>query len=174
MNNRMLQKRSVLRAGLVCLMAVGLLPSCALLGGGGEGTWARSEQYTVTAPASWTVREKESSDRAYRLSSGNIATLTSSCNRNPGTPLPLLTKHLLFGTRNLVVERREPITVDGKEGLLSKVRASMDGAKFQMMLVVTVNAGCVFDFTLVSPKDLPERDESEFLTFVRSFRNGKH
>ena len=174
MGNLVRHKRSVIRAALVCLMAFGLMPACALFGGGGEGSWARAEKYSVTAPPSWRIRNKESSDRAYQLPSGNVATLTSSCNRNPDTPLPILTKHLLFGTRNVVYERKEPITVDGAQGLLSKVRTTMDGSKFHMELVVVVKNGCVFDFTLVSPKDLPDGDESDFLTFVRSFRYGTH
>lgn len=150
------------------------MPACALFGGGGDGSWARAGKYTVSPPPSWRLRKKESSDHAYQLPSGNLATLTSSCNRNPETPLPILTKHLLFGTRNVVYERKESISVDGANGQLSKVRATMDGAKFHMELVVAIKNACVFDFTLVSPKDISDNDESEFLTFVRSFRYGTH
>lgn len=174
MSNLIRQKPSLFRAALVCVIALAWLAGCALFGGGGEGSWARSQAYTVTPPAGWRKREPVDSDKAFQLSSGSIATVTSSCHRHPDASLPLLTKHLLFGTREVNIEKRENLTIDGTEGLLSKLTASMDGSKFHMILVVARKEGCVFDFSLVSPKPLQAGDESEFLSFVRSYRNGKH
>lgn len=173
MSNLIRHKPLPLRTALVCLFAIVCVVGCALFGGGGEGNWARSEHYVVSAPASWKKREPVDSDKAYQLPSGSIATVTSSCNRHPGATLPLLTKHLLFGTRNVDMQKQESFPVDGAEGLLSKLTATMDGAKFFMNIVVARKEECVFDFSLMSPKPLQAGDESDFLGFVRSYRSGR-
>lgn len=167
-------KRTLFTFALLCLAALAPVAGCALFGGGGEGTWARAEAYTISAPTSWKKREPESSDKAYQLPTGPIATVTSSCHRHPDASLPLLTKHLLFGTREVNIERRESFSVAGAEGLLSKLTAKMEGAKFHMILVVARKGDCVFDFSLVSPKAITGGEENDFLTFVRSYRDGKH
>ncbi len=175
MNTKIRHKRLALRSALVCLCVLAVAGGCALFGGGGEGSWARAETYTVTPGASWKKREPENSDKAYQLSSGALATVTSSCNRHPTASLQLLTKHLLMGTRDVNVEKREDLKVGDADGLLSKVTATMEGTKFHMLLVVSRQKnGCVFDFSLVSPKTLSGGDEGEFLDFVRSYKNGKH
>lgn len=175
MSNLIRHKTTMIFAPLVCVLALVVATSCALFGGGGEGTWARSEGYSVTAPSSWKKREPENSDKAYQLPSKAIATVTSSCNRHPTASLALLTKHLLMGTREVTIEKREDLKVGDSDGLLSKVTATMEGAKFNMLLVVTRQSnGCVFDFSLVSPKPLSAGDEAEFQSFVRSYRHGKH
>jgi len=175
MSTQIRHKRFAIFSALVCLSALAAAAGCALFGSGGEGSWARAETYTVTPGASWKKRDPENSDKAYQLPSGPIATVTSSCNRHPTASLQLLTKHLLMGTRDVNVERRDDLKVGDADGLLSKVTATMEGAKFHMLLVVSRQKnGCVFDFSLVSPKTLSGGDESEFLDFVRSYRNGKH
>ncbi len=174
MNSWIRHKRSPFALALGCMAALALVVGCALFGGGGEGNWARSDSYTVSPPANWKKREPVDSDQAFQLPSGSIATVTSSCNRHPDAPLPLLTKHLLFGTRDVLIERRESFPVDEAEGLFSKLTATMDGAKFYMLLVVARKNSCVFDFSLVSPRSITGGDENEFIIFVRSYRNGKH
>jgi hypothetical protein len=174
MRNLVRHKSYLTIVALVCLAALGGASSCALLGigGGGEGSWARAEKYSVTPDSSWKKRSPEDSDKAFQLPSGNIATVTSSCRRHPEASLELLTKHLLMGTRHVSIERRDSLKIGDSDALLTKLSASMEGAKFNMIVVVTRKSDCVFDFSLVSPKAIPSSDESEFLAFVRSLKNG--
>lgn len=151
-----------------------LVSGCALLGlGGGSDKLKHAEGYRINAPPDWKSIDKGDSDHAYRLPSGDIATLTSSCNRDPNSSLELLTRHLLIGERNTIIARRERIPVDGKDGLFSDVASTLDGKSFHLNLFVLSSHGCIFDFSLVSPQAISETETHGFLNFVRSFHYGK-
>jgi len=148
-----------------------LLSGCALFGGGG-GNLPKAKGYRVQSPARWQEMEKADSDYAYRLPSGNLATLNSSCTRNSQAPLEVLTKHLLFGARNVEYLEREKVDVRGDQGLLSRVSATIEGVPFQLLVFVLPKNGCIFDFSLVSPREIATGDRQEFLAFVKSFQYG--
>ena len=155
-------------------LAMGLclgLSGCALFGGGG-GNLPKAKGYQIDAPERWQEMEKADSDYAYRLPSGNLATLNSSCSRNSQAPLEVLTKHLLFGARNVEYLERQKIDVRGDVGLLSRVAATTEGVPFQLLIFVLPKNGCVFHFSLVTPRDIAQADRQEFLAFVKSFRYG--
>lgn len=71
------------------------------------------------------------------------------------------------------VEKRN-ITVDGANGLFSRVRANYDNVRAYLILFVLPKEGCVYDFSLVSNKLIPDRDIDDFLVFIQSFRYGKN
>lgn len=146
---------------------------CALMGGGNAPP-PKSKHYRVSAPEGWKEDDRADSDRAYRLASGSLVTLNSSCTRNSDAPLEVLTKHLLFGARNVQVDKRETMTVAGEQGLYSQVRATVDKVPFYLHLFVLPKSGCVFDFSLMNPKGISEKDGEEFLAFVKSFKHGSH
>lgn len=145
--------------------------ACALIGGGAD--LERASGYSVTAPDTWSRRGRAESDRAYQLPSGNIATLISSCNRNPGAPLDILTRHLLMGTRDVSVKTREKKTLGPNEGLYSKVQTHLEGKTFHLEIFVLAKDKCIFDFTLVSPKEISGSESQEFQEYISSFRYGK-
>lgn len=150
------------------------LSGCALFGGGSE-SFKRVKGYQVVPPNGWTSREtKNESDQAFKTQNGNIATVTSSCQRNAQAPLEVLTKHLLLGARNIRYAQRRKLVVDGAEGLYSSVQATLDGVPFNLLLFVLPTHSCVFDFSLVSPRSFFEADKQEFLTFVQSFIYGNN
>jgi hypothetical protein len=147
--------------------------SCALFGGGGGDQLARATNYHVTPDPSWKPADKREADQAYRLPSGGVATLTSSCHRDSTAPLETLTRHLMMGARKVNIKHRETIAVNGSEGLYSSVAARLDNTAFNLELFVLPKKGCIFDFTLISPKTLPPSEVADFKGFIKSFQYGK-
>lgn len=151
-----------------------LLPGCALFGGGGSDL-QRAKSYKVEAPSQWhRAEEKGESDRTYNLKSGGVVTLTSSCNRGAGNSAEVLTRQLLIGARNVRYDKRQRIIIDGKDGLLSSIRATLDGVPFHLEIAVLPAVPCVFDFSMMNPRPISEGDKSEFMDFVKSFEHGSN
>lgn len=160
----------LLQSGLALCLA--LLSGCSLLGG--ESDLIRADTYKVDALPGWKSRDAKDSDRAYVLPSKNVVTVTSSCQRDTEASLELLTRHLLIGGRNVDFVEKRPMTVDNANGLFSRVRATYDGVRAYLLLFVVTKADCVFDFSLVSHKLIPDSDVDDFLSFVKTFRYGKN
>ncbi len=147
---------------------------CALFGGGGEESLVRAKGFTASEPTDWQeVDADDESDRAFRLKSGNLVTLTSSCGRAAANSLEVLTRSLLLGTRKVRYLKKERLTIQGEEALHSSIQATLEGKPFRLEVVVLKKNGCVFDFSLMSPHEVGETDQTEFLNFVKSFQYGK-
>ncbi len=163
----------LLKSFHTAFLILGLLcASCSIVGGAPD--LERASGYQVEPPAAWSRKGKGESDRAYRLPSGNVVTLVSSCRRNPDAPLDVLTRHLLMGTRGSIVKKREKVTYGGNEGLHSIVVTKLDGKTFHLELFVLTKNECVFDFSMVSPNEISEADSKAFQQFVASFQYGKN
>ena len=54
------------------------------------------------------------------------------------------------------------------------MQTNLDEKPFYLNVFVLPKHGCIFDFTLVSPKAIGKDETDEFLTFVKSFRYGKN
>lgn len=144
---------------------------CALFGSGPD--LQRAKGYSVKAPSSWENVEKAESDRAFRLPSGGLATVTSSCNRNSDAPLETLTKHLMLGARHVNILEQKRENVDGVAGLKTKVKATFEGKPINLVLFVLAKEDCIFDFSMMSPKEITSGDDSDFMKLVQSFNYGK-
>ncbi|MBY0369669.1 hypothetical protein K2X33_03220 [bacterium] len=147
-----------------------MVNSCAFVGG--DVKLERATGYRVTMPQQWSQTGSGEGDSAYRLPSGNVVTLTSSCNRDQKAPLDILTRHLLFGTRSVSVKERKSATFGTNTGLLSRVSAQLEKKPFDLELFVLSKGNCVFDFSLLSPKQISEKDSDSFHTFIGSFQYG--
>ncbi len=158
-------------AGLLTAILFGI--GCAFMGGGGGSDLKKSQEYRAAAPANWKPVEAAESDRAFSLPGETTVTLTSSCNKTGKASLELLTKHLLIGSRNVTVLQQEKRTVGKNEGLLTSVKATLEGKPFNLLLFVLPAAGCVFDFSLVSPKEISESNRQDFINYVQSFKHDK-
>ena len=151
-----------------------MLCGCAIFGVKGE-TLQRAKNYNVTVPSSWTAQtSNQESDRAFKTSTGNTATLTSSCEQKAGMSLEVLTRHLLLGARNTVFLKEESHTVSGEEGRYSSVKTTLEGSKFFLEIFVLKRNACVFDFTLVSNKEIPIKEQGEFVSFFKSLSYGNN
>lgn len=162
------QKASI----LVCLfIAITSMSRCSLLGSSGL---KHAENMSFTVPTNWKETESEAeSDKAYRLSSGSTVTVTSSCNETRQLSLKNLTKDLLLGARKVKFIQQEPVVIANTQALFSHVNATVEGQAFQLLFVVLKKNSCVFDFSLVSTKSIPEREIMEFLTFAKSLVYGQ-
>jgi len=145
---------------------------CSLFGGGGSGI-RRAKWYTVNPPTEWQASDRYESDQAYKLPSGSVVTLTSSCDRRTDS-LELLTRHLLIGTRNVVMKKRETFKVSETEGMYSSVSATLEGVPINLELFVLPKDSCVFDFTLLSRETISDNELEQFLSFIKSFSHGKN
>lgn len=147
------------------------LSNCSLMGGSGL---KRAKNVSFSVPPNWSETDTAGeSDRAFKLNSGSTVTLTSSCQGQRKTSLEALTKDLLLGARKVKVLRQERLNIANAEALFSHVNATVEGQAFQLLFVVTKKNNCVFDFSLVSPKSIPQQETTEFLDFAKSFNYGQ-
>jgi hypothetical protein len=166
----LIRMQTLLLGFLSSILALSL-GACAIVGGGTDLEHASG--YTVTSPTDWKSQGRGESDRAYKLPSGNVVSLVSSCNRSPDAPLDILTRHLLMGTRDVTTASREKKKFGANEGLYSQVVARLQGKLFHLDLFVLAKQKCVFDFSLISPAVIAESDSAEFKKFIESFHYGK-
>lgn len=157
------------RAIVFFLLAV-VSAGCAIFGGSEK--LVRAKGWSVAPAPGWRELDRGESDRAFRLKSGALATFVGSCNRNSDVSLEILTRHLLMGMRSIQYQSQNRVTIGGGEGLVSRLKGVEDGVRFNLEVAVVKKDGCVFDFTLVSPKEIPAAEYAEFQTFLRSFRHG--
>lgn len=144
-----------------------LLTHCSLVGSSGL-KHAKNISYTV--PTGWMETESEGeSDKAFKLSSGSTVTLTSSCQSQRQATLESLTKDLLLGARKIRFIKQENFNIANSPALFSHVNATVEGQAFQLLFVVTRKNGCIFDFSLLSPKSIPQKEIAEFIDFAKSF-----
>lgn len=153
------------------LITLLLSSGCSLIGGGAGHE--RASGYDLSTPEGWKRKGREESDKAFTLPSGNIATMTSSCNENSTAPLEVLTRHLLMGSRDVKIAKREKVQWGSNQGLFTDVTAKLEGAPFHLNLFVTAKEGCVFDFSLVSPGKISESESKAFQDWITSFKYGR-
>lgn len=159
---------------LFCLGVVSTIgmQGCAIFGST-EIQAQKADGYGIAAPKQWVPKDKGDGDYAYRLPSGSIVSLNSSCNRHLDVGLDVLTRQLLIGSRNVHYFRTDKMQIDKDDGLLTKVDASYEGVPFHLLLFVLRGQKCIFDFSLVSPKVVSSEEEQDFINFIKSFRYGK-
>ncbi|MEZ4751662.1 MAG: hypothetical protein R3B54_13870 [Bdellovibrionota bacterium] len=140
---------------------------------GGERSVRHAEGYHISPPKRWESTDKGNGDRAFKLKSGSLVAVSSSCNRHADADLQVLTRHLLIGVRNVVFIRQTYLEVNGAQGLYSSVRgeAGQDPIRFEIFVIS--KGGCIFDFTLLNKKQISAGDVAEFKQLVMSFRYAK-
>ena len=157
--------------GSLCFLAIALASShCALFGGGNGDNLRHASGYKVATPSDWKSIEKGESDSAYRLPSGAIMELTSSCKQRNSTSLEVLTKQLLMGTRNIRIEKQEKVPISNGSGLLTQLSAQDQGSVVYLDVIVFSERGCVFDFSLVGKTRFSEPEVSQFLQLAKSLQ----
>lgn len=157
----------------ICLFSLLLIVTgCSLFG---EAKIEHADDFSVKPPAGWKAQSGGDADYAYRLPSGSLVTLVTSCNTEVNTTsLENLTRHLLFGTRKIEFVSRKPMTVDGIEGLYSVLNANFGAVPFKLHVFVKRKENCVYDYTLMNPRAISSQDESEFIEFIQSFSHAKN
>lgn len=165
-----------IRCSILTLPLLGALAflstSCALIGGS-EERLRHAQGYSIEAPADWHSQDPQDGDSAYRLSSGAVVTLVSSCGRSTTAPLDVLARQLLFGLRDVNVTERSTRSFGPNSGLFTRAQGTLSGVKLFLALFTTVRKDCVFDFSMINPRPIPSADEKAFFTYLTSFRYGR-
>jgi len=149
--------------------------SCALLGGGSIPV-QHADGYRLFVPSGWHPIQDDQggADHSYRTASGNLVEMNSACHHLQGRTLKILTRELLIGERNVTFDEQREMEINGFPALYSRLSSTLDGVEFHLQAVVVEAHDCVFDFTLMGEKPPPEKDVSDFMGFVRTFKYGKN
>ncbi len=159
-----------LKTYILVLGVVGLSGGCF----SGKRSVKHAEGYNLIAPSGWQEHGHGENERAYKLPSGNLVAVTSSCDRHAQADLQILTRDLLLGTRKQTYKKQEHMTINGAKALYSSLVAQLEGKPVHYEAVVLSKDNCIFDFTMVSRKAIGSADVSQFLSFVKSFQYAKN
>ena len=154
-------------------MATALLAGLAGCGGvrlQDGGYVVAQKGYRVGAPEGWTRIEGEA-DLALRRAdpaAGLMAHATCE-GKPPVRPLPVLTRHLRFGLRDIRDLTESPVTLAGLPGTNQRFRATLDGVPVAVRAVTLRGAGCVYDLVGVAPPEGLAALAPDFERFTGSF-----
>lgn len=106
--------------------------------------------YSVEGPGQgWNTLSVPQANVAWRNASLGAALLINShCVGVEDAPLTVLTTHLLMGLSHVETESQRPLSLAGREGLETRVRATLDGVPRSLQLLVLKKDGCVYDVVL--------------------------
>ena len=126
--------------------------------------------YRVGAPEGWTRIEGEA-DLALRRAdpaAGLMAHATCE-GKAPVRPLPVLTRHLRFGLRDVQDLTESPVTLGGLLGTAQRFHATLDGVPVAVRAVTLRGTGCVYDLVGVAAPDGLAALAPDFERFTGSF-----
>ncbi len=119
-----------------------------------------------TLPAAWQrVHDSGDSVAFHNLGGGTIVSATS-CGDADDVPLDVLTNHLLLGIEGRRERAREPLVLDGRAALRTRLDATLDGVPVALELVVLKKDGCTIDLYLVAPRPTFDARRADFDRFV--------
>jgi hypothetical protein len=119
----------------------------------------------------WEVMDAERADLALRdLRSPARMAVVVSCPGVEEGPLQALSRHLLFGLREIRVVREEAILLDGVTGLETRVQGRFEGSPIGVRTVVIKRQGCLYDLFYVAPPEVFETRMIDFDLFLRGWQ----
>ena len=147
-----------------------------VLGGCGAGVidggvFHSGKGYRVRLPGEgWQVDRAAGADLALRRidPQGGILVDATCDPRAVDRPLPLLSRHLVFGLAHRSVVEQGPVAIAGRDGLRSVVRGERDGVPVEVEAVVVKDRRCVYDFLYVAPAPAFAGGRAAFRAFVES------
>ncbi len=149
----------------------GALLGCAAAGRmAGEAFVMPSKGYRVVPPRGW--ERVESKADLMLTQPGTQAGLLAhgTCEgRAPGRPLPVLTRHLRFGLRDVRDLDEAPVQVAGRPAVRSRFSARLDGVPVEVGAVTLQGRGCVYDLVVVAPPGRLATVAGDFERFAGSF-----
>jgi hypothetical protein len=152
-----------------------LLAGCGPAAGRIESrTFYSPKGYTVTLPEKgWRV-EPGGGDLELRRdlpAAGMLADATCE-GPDPGRPLPVLARHLVFGLTRPVTVESDTRMVGGRPAAHRVLRGVVDGRQVEVEALVVKGDRCVHDFLYVAPAGQFEAGRRDFQIFVESFSPG--
>jgi hypothetical protein len=126
--------------------------------------------YRVGAPEGWTRIEGEA-DLALRRANPAAGLMAhATCEGKPPVrPLPVLTRHLRFGLRDVQDLTESPVTLGGLPGTAQRFRATLDGVPVAVRAVTLRGTGCVYDLVGVAAPEGLAALAPDFERFTGSF-----
>ena len=151
---------------------VALLAGCSTGGTFGDNIY-RDQQTAFRVgeiPASWHRFNLSGADLTFRNDSGGTILVNGICQGIKDVPLDVLTNQALFGVQDKVVLSRDPMTLDGRDALRTRLTGTMDGVPVELELVVLKKNDCTYDLQLVSGPGVFASLAPAFRQFVDGFR----
>ena len=91
---------------------------------------------------------------------------------DPGRPLPVLARHLVFGLTRPVTVESDTRMVGGRPAAHRVLRGVVDGREVEVESLVVKGDRCVHDFLYVAPPEQFEAGRRDFQALVESFSPG--
>jgi hypothetical protein len=152
-----------------------LLAGCGAQAGRIEGgTFYSSKGYTMRLPENgWRV-EPGGGDLELRrdVPAGGMLADATCEGPDPGRPLPVLARHLVFGLTRPVTVESDTRTVGGRPAAHRVLRGVVDGREVEVESLVVKGDRCVHDFLYVAPAGQFEAGRRDFQALVESFSPG--
>ena len=127
-------------------------------------------RYRVGAlPSAWRPIEVPEGQVSFHDPQRGATLLAFAECRRGDAPLNARRGHLLIGWTDRKVEREERFTLDGREALRTRLRASIDGVARALEIVVVNKDTCSFDFVYSAPPAQFAAGRPDFDAFVRGF-----
>jgi hypothetical protein len=161
-----------LKAGVVLTaLACAGLASC---NGGIKGGYFVKDglRYRVAEPDpnGWQVVKFAENDLAWVHRNGaHVLSVNATCDNHGDPALDVLTTHLMFGFSERSLKARETKMIDGREALLSKYVAKLDGVPVEIDLAVLKKNDCVHDFIYIAPVGRLPEHQAEFDRLLAEF-----
>jgi hypothetical protein len=161
------------RAPPIALLALAAMPllGCASHPAYRDGVYSDGSVAFRTGPlpAEWRRARVHGGGVAFHHRRGGTVFANVLCDRPDDVPLDVLTNHLLFGIEEQREVSRQPLMLDGRAALRTRVDGKLDGVFVVLDLVVLKRDGCTYDLHLVAgPAAYPER-KLDFDRFVEGF-----
>jgi hypothetical protein len=121
-------------------------------------------------PADWHQVNLKDSDFAWVTSPASYAFwVNSTCKDYQDVPLVALNRQLLIGFTDVQKLAQRTDTLDGRDALLSRYLAKIDGVERELGFVVLKKDGCIYDFAYVAPAGGYADRAGEFGAFFNGF-----
>ena len=91
------------------------------------------------------------------------------CDHPEDVPLDVLSNHLLIGFEDRKEVSRDPLVLDGRGALRTRVDARLDGVSVVLDVVVTRKDGCTYDLQLITGPAVYQERRPDFDRFVGGF-----
>jgi hypothetical protein len=97
-------------------------------------------------------------------------TISVTCQQARDVPLDILTRHLLFGFKNIEILQQAPQALNGVPALKTVARARLEGREVQLRSHVARRDGCIYDAVYFASLQDYSPGEPSFEGMMAGFR----